>query len=81
VVARHNRRTGRHTAGDGVCIDCGTRYLLASAYKGNYCQECHDAWIVRQMGESPASRTPPRLGPSDRSPDTVEAGEESSDEE
>ncbi|WP_380678164.1 DUF7564 family protein [Salinigranum sp. GCM10025319] len=81
MVARHNRGPRRHTAGDGVCIDCGTRYLLTNVYKGNYCQECHEAWISRQRGKSSAPRTPPRVGPSDLPTDTVEEGEEPYDEE
>jgi predicted RNA-binding Zn-ribbon protein involved in translation (DUF1610 family) len=77
VVACHNRRIHRH--GGGACIDCGTRYPVTNAYKGNYCPDCHEAWIDRQRDDSTAERPSPRFGSSPRSAGTELEDERSDD--
>ncbi|WP_318567211.1 DUF7564 family protein [Salinigranum marinum] len=82
MVAHNNRRGRRQTVGDCVCIDCGTRYLFTSTYKGNYCPDCHETWIARQRGEPSPARNPARLRPSrHRVPDDPDAPDDPYDEE
>ena len=44
------------------CVRCGDAFLLTNRYRGNYCPDCHTAWLGR---ERPADATPvegpPRL--------------------
>jgi DNA-directed RNA polymerase subunit RPC12/RpoP len=56
VVARHTRRASWRATCGCVCIDCGTRYLLTNAYKGNYCADCHERWVDRQRDDSVTGR-------------------------
>ncbi len=64
MVARHTRRISWHVISGCVCIDCGTRYQFTNTYKGNYCRDCHEAWITRQQNDPLTARNPPRFTPS-----------------
>ena len=36
------------------CVRCGDAFLLTNRYRGNYCPDCHAAWLGR---ERPADAT------------------------
>ncbi|MFC5368523.1 DUF7564 family protein [Salinirubrum litoreum] len=44
------------------CVRCGDGFLLTNRYRGNYCPDCHTAWLDRAKSSAATDAdSPPRL--------------------
>jgi DNA-directed RNA polymerase subunit RPC12/RpoP len=44
------------------CVRCGDGFLLTNRYRGNYCPDCHSAWLGRAKSTDAAeTERRPRL--------------------
>ncbi|ERG96135.1 hypothetical protein [Haloquadratum walsbyi] len=56
-----------------ACVNCGKEFVRGGNYHGNYCPECHEAWL----SEEPDTKADSDEGPrpfGHRSPSSVESG-------